>query len=443
MIPQQSILYLCCFHVVNVILITNSEIEREYKMKFCELQPDEFESFVNEHFSHYTQSRIHYDYKVEHNEPVHIVGVKEGDEVLAACLLTSARAFKYFNYFYSHRGPVMDYSNKTLVDLFYTELRGYLKSHNGLFALIDPHIIMNYRDHDGNITESNDVKGFIEQMEGLGYHHRGFPVGYSDDSQARFLSVLNLEGKSEDELLKEMEYKTRRNIKKTYEMGVRLRDLSIEETDKFFELFQMAEDKHGFSFRDFDYFVKMQKIYKDQCRLVLSYIDLDEHLDILRKDLKRKEDEYNKEKLKLDENPGFRKLRNKVDQLAKAVDKEKKKVTEIEALKQTDGRILHLASALYIHNEHELYYLSSGSNPKYNQFMGPYNMMFEMIKYAKSLNLKTYNFYGVTGVFTEDAEDYGVLKFKKGFNAHIEEYIGDFILPLSPFYKLYELRQKF
>lgn len=74
-------------------------------MKFCELQPDEFESFVNEHFSHYTQSRIHYDYKVEHNEPVHIVGVKEGDEVLAACLLTSARAFKYFNYFYSHRGP--------------------------------------------------------------------------------------------------------------------------------------------------------------------------------------------------------------------------------------------------------------------------------------------------------------------------------------------------
>ena len=69
-------------------------------------------------------------------------------------------------------------------------------------------------------------------------------------------------------------------------------------------------------------------------------------------------------------------------------------------------------------------------------------MMFEMIKYAKSLNLKTYNFYGVTGVFTEDAEDYGVLKFKKGFNAHIEEYIGDFILPLSPFYKLYELRQK-
>lgn len=62
----------------------------------------------------------------------------------------------------------MDYSNKTLVDLFYTELRGYLKSHNGLFALIDPHIIMNYRDHDGNITESNDVEGFIEQMEGLG-----------------------------------------------------------------------------------------------------------------------------------------------------------------------------------------------------------------------------------------------------------------------------------
>ncbi|UBH08724.1 aminoacyltransferase [Macrococcus armenti] len=411
-------------------------------MKFCELQPSEFESFVNENFSHYTQSRIHFDYKHEHDEPVYLVGVKEGDEVLAACLLNSAPAFKFFNYFYSHRGPVMDYNNKALVDLFYTELKQYLKARNGLFALVDPHIVMNYRDSDGNITEEKDVKGFIEQLQGLGYKHRGFPVGYSNDSQARFLSVLNIEDKSEDELLREMEYKTRRNINKTYEMGVRLRDLSIDETDKFFELFKMAEDKHGFSFRDFDYFVKMQQIYKDQCRLVLSYIDLDEHLDILRNTLNQKEEEYNKEKLKLDENPDFRKLRNKVEQLEKAVDKDKKKIKEIEALRQSDGKILHLASALYIHNEHELYYLSSGSNPKYNQFMGPYNMMFEMIKYAKNLNLKTYNFYGVTGVFTEDAEDYGVLKFKKGFNAHVEEYIGDFILPLSQFYKLYELKQK-
>ncbi|MCE4957409.1 aminoacyltransferase [Macrococcoides caseolyticum] len=412
-------------------------------MQFCELSPSEFESFVNSHFSHYTQSRIHYDYKHNNNEPVYLVGVKEGDEVLAACLLNSAPVFKFFNYFYSHRGPVMDHTNKLLVSTFFEGLTKYLRKRKGLFVLVDPHIILNVRNHDGDILESRDLDGFINQMNQLGYQHKGFSVGYSMDSQVRWLSVLHLDGKSEDQLLKDMEYKTRRNINKTIEMGVQLRDLSIDETEKFFRLFKMAEDKHGFSFRDLEYFKRMQRTYGDQCRLVMSYIDLNDYLMKLDVELKYAEKEFELSNEELKENPDYRKLRNKTKELENTVNRLKKKVEEIEALRESDGDILELASALYIHNAHELYYLSSGSNPKYNQFMGSYHMMWRMIQYAKSLNLKTYNFYGVSGVFTEDAEDYGVLKFKKGFNAVIEEYVGDFEKPLNPlFYKLYKMKKK-
>lgn len=39
----------------------------------------------------------------------------------------------------------------------------------------------------------------------------------------------------------------------------------------------------------------------------------------------------------------------------------------------------------------------------------------------------------------EVAHDYGVQQFKKGFNEHVEEYIGDFIKPIHPlFYKIYQ-----
>ncbi|MEJ7307179.1 peptidoglycan bridge formation glycyltransferase FemA/FemB family protein, partial [Staphylococcus epidermidis] len=82
----------------------------------------------------------------------------------------------------------------------------------------------------------------------------GYTVGYDMMSQIRWLSVLDLKGKSEDQLMKEMDYQTRRNIKKTYEMGVKVRTLSIEETGTFFDLFRMAEEKHGFKFRDEPYF---------------------------------------------------------------------------------------------------------------------------------------------------------------------------------------------
>ncbi|TDM04623.1 aminoacyltransferase [Macrococcus carouselicus] len=411
-------------------------------MLFCELTAEEFEQHVNENFSHYTQSRVHYNYKRSHHEPVYLLGVKENGRVIASCLLTSARAFKMFNYFYSHRGPVMDYDNRALVDFFFTELSRYLRKRKGLFVLVDPHIIVNYRNHEGEVIQSNNLEPLIAQMDRLGYHHKGFTVGYSMSSQARWLSVLHIDGKTEDQLLKEMEYKTRRNIKKTEEMGVKVRDLSIEETDKFFRLFQMAEDKHGFTFRDYDYFVRMQKTYGDQCRLVLSYIDLNDYIGRLEEEHRVKAAELQASRDKLAENPDYRKLKNKTQELEKAVSSVQKKIDDAKQLKETDGEILELASALYIHNEHELYYLSSGSNPKYNQFMGPYNMMWEMIKYAKSLNLKTYNFYGVSGVFTEDAEDYGVLKFKKGFNAVVEEYVGDFEKPLRPlFYRLYKMKK--
>lgn len=61
-----------------------------------------------------------------------------------------------------------------------------------------------------------------------------------------------------------------------------------------------------------------------------------------------------------------------------------------------------------------------------------------MIKFAKAHNIPRYNFYGITGDFSENAEDYSVQQFNKGLNAHVEEYIGDFIKPIRPiFYKIY------
>ena len=71
--------------------------------------------------------------------------------------------------------------------------------------------------------------------------------------------------------------------------------------------------------------------------------------------------------------------------------------------------------------------------------MGAYRLQWEMIKFAKEHDINRYNFYGITGDFSEDAEDAGVQKFKEGFNADVYEYIGDFVKPIKPiFYKLKE-----
>ncbi|TGU92922.1 peptidoglycan bridge formation glycyltransferase FemA/FemB family protein, partial [Mesorhizobium sp. M8A.F.Ca.ET.173.01.1.1] len=93
-------------------------------------------------------------------------------------------------------------------------LTKYLKKHRGLYVLTDPYILENIRNAQGEILESNNNKPLIKTMEDIGYKHQGYIIGYSQISQIRWLSVLDLKDKTEDDLLKEMDYQTRRNIKK-------------------------------------------------------------------------------------------------------------------------------------------------------------------------------------------------------------------------------------
>ncbi|MGJ5712458.1 aminoacyltransferase [Staphylococcus auricularis] len=408
-------------------------------MQFVQLTPEEFNGFTMKAPSHYTQSARHYNYRHQDQDDAHLVGVKENDEVIAACLLTEARCLKFFRYFYTHRGPVLDFNNVKLVEFFFSHLTQYLKKHNCLYVLVDPYILENIRTATGEIIKSFDNRAVVKTLEQLGYKHQGYTVGYSQTSQIRWLSVLDLKDKSEDQLLKEMDYQTRRNIKKTYEMHVKVKTLPIEETDRFFKLFKMAEEKHGFKFRELDYFIRMQRMYGDRAFLKLAYINLDELLDVQQQKENARQSQLDEVHASLEENPNSKKSKNKAKQIEQQLNSQTKKINETKALIETDGTTLDLAAALYLYNEHEVYYLSSGSNPKYNAYMGAYRLQWEMIKFAKAHNIDRYNFYGITGDFSEDAEDYGVQRFKEGFNAHVEEYIGDFIKPIKPvLYQLYQ-----
>ncbi|MCU5745293.1 aminoacyltransferase [Staphylococcus sp. SQ8-PEA] len=402
-------------------------------MKFVTLTPREFDDYTETHYSHFTQTSKNYYDLLEKSGAAHLLGVKDNKgNVVAASLFSEARALKFFKYFYSQRGPVMDYNNIELVEFFFKNLTAYLEKHNCLYVRVDPYIIEHVHTADGDIIQSYDNRILKEKLEKLGYRHQGMTIGFTKISQIPWLSVLNLKDKSEKQLLKEMDYQTRRNIKKTEEMGVKIRTLSSEETPKFYELVQMAEEKHNFSFRDEDYYRRLQKAYEGRILLQLAYINLTDYKTKLETKLQNLETQYQDVQDKLKENANSKKQKTKAQQLDQQINSTKRKINETQAQIESDGEELDLASAVYIYNNHEMYYLSSGSNPAYNPYMGAYALQWEMIKYAKNLGIDRYNFYGVSGDFSENAEDYGVQQFKKGFNAHVENYIGDFIKVIKP-----------
>ena len=90
----------------------------------------------------------------------------------------------------------------------------------------------------------------------------------------------------------------------------------------------------------------------------------------------------------------------------------------------------------------EVIYAFSGNIDKYMYFNAQYLIQWEMIKYAIKNKFKKYNFYGISGIFDRSDSNYGVYEFKKGFNGVVEEYIGEFVLPISNYYYINKLIKK-
>ncbi|GGB06226.1 aminoacyltransferase [Macrococcus hajekii] len=391
-------------------------------MQFAELTAKEYREFMNStpYMSHYFQMAENIDNREEEKSPVVLLGVKENGKVIAASLFSKIPTFGSYMY-YSNRGPVLNINNQALIRFYFESLDKYLKKHQCLTVKIDPYWIYRTYDKDVNAkTEGNDE--LIELIQSLGYTHGGFTRGYSH-TQVRWMSVLYLDAETPQSIMKQFDSQRKRNIKKAQKYGVKIRLLAEDEIDLFLDLYRETEERTGMIARDDEYFRRFKRHYGDKAIMPLAYIDLDEHISDLsaeQLDLETKHDQ-----LMLADNKSEKQLK-KLSDLDDQLKKIQQNILDMNELKKTDGSILNLASGMFFENNFEINYFSGGSSHKYSQFMGPYAMHWYMINYCFEHQFDRYNFYGVSGDFTENGEDYGVYRFKRGFNAQIEELVGDF-----------------
>lgn len=413
-------------------------------MKFTILTTSEFEQFTKNHsYTHFTQEVGNYELKKSEGTSTHLVGVKDEQEnTLAACLLTSVPVMKRYNYFYSNRGPVMDFDHKELVDFFFSEIVTYLKKHKALYFRIDPYLPYQMRNHDGEIIQTFNRDKVINQLETLGYEHQGFTTGFHPIHQIRWHSALNLEGMDEKKLIKNMDSLRKRNTKKVQKNGVKVRFLSEDEMPIFRQFMEDTTEKKDFDDRGDDFYYNRLK-YFDNVKIPLAYIDFKTYIPQLEKEHEQYTKDIAKAEKELEKKPDNQKAVNKIENLNQQKEANESKIEEAKQLHEEHGDTLPIAAGFFIINQFEVVYYAGGSSNDYRHFAGSYAIQWEMIKYALEHDIKRYNFYGISGDFSENAPDAGVIKFKKGYNADVYEYIGDFIKPINkPAYKTYTTLKK-
>lgn len=91
-----------------------------------------------------------------------------------------------------------------------------------------------------------------------------------------------------------------------------------------------------------------------------------------------------------------------------------------------------------------LYYPYGASSIKYREVMASNLMMWEVIRFGKKLNLKKFDMWGALGLNPNIKDPwYGFHRFKEGYGGRLVEYVGSFDFVINPFmYRIYKTADK-
>ena len=358
----------------------------------------------------------------------------ENKLVGAAMLLSHKRRFGKYEY-YCPRGVLTDYNDEKMLTLFLENIKKYVEEHNGYIFRMDPYIINKERDIDGNIVkngiDNSIVKKYLKKLDFR-------KVKEEDMEQVGWMFSLDLENKSEEDILKGMKPNTRNTIRKTEKIGIELKELKIDELDKFMDIMEQTGNRKNFNVRKLNYYKDMYELFHDkgEIKYIITTLDLKKYIHDIRNTKKEKKEQL--EKLKNAKyNDGIRKqLTNEIESL-----KNKENDTE-ELMKRSGKDEIILSGSMFMLIKPEIIYLSSGNYEEYLHFNSQYLIQWEMIKYGIKNGFKKHNFYGIPANINEHPKNYGIYEFKRGYGGYVEELIGEYEVPISWQYYLLKLIHK-
>lgn len=281
--------------------------------------------------------------------------LKDKSGSITADMLVLIKRIPFFNtaLMYSPRGPVCDFENMQVLRELMSEIKKLQKRHNAFMLKLDPAI------------EDNE-KALIDNLISLGFNYAGDKAGYKN-IQCRENYILELSGKTQEEVFKAFKPKYRYNIRLAIRKGVTCGSYGAEKVDEFFALLKETAKRDNFKIRQKDYYIKMLNAFGEHCRLYMCHL----------------------------------------------------------------GNI-PLSGAITVNYAGKVHYIYGASSSSYRDYMPNYLMQWEMIKWAVETGCDIYSFEGVPYYYDEKHPNYGVYRFKKGFNGRVLNLAGEFDYIFKP-----------
>ena len=362
--------------------------------------------------------------KVKDNWDHAIVGVRTGEQLVASALVLIKQLPLHFTMMYVPRGPVMDYHNKELTVVFLQGLQRWAKRYHCLFIKMDPGI--HYRDYLIEEQETAEVhagmKEILENLRAAGAIHQGFTTYIKESIQPRYQANVY----ACEDFDASLPRHTRRLIKDALKRNVEAVRVGEERLDEFADVVALTEKRKHVSLRNREYFHQLMEIYQEDCYLFLAEVDVRAMLEGLYE--QRRENDAQLAQLK----EGAPKKKRRLEDIHRSLARD---IAEFEEIVREYPQRTVIAGVLSIKVGDTLEMLYAGMNERFKKFMPQYYLYTEIMKYAFANGCRYANMGGVEG----DLQD-GLTKFKANFHPHINEFIGEFDLPVNRV--LYHASQK-
>ena len=407
------------------------------------LTPEEFNEFSkNSNQGTFFQSSYWGELKSFTGWTYHMVGLKKDNKVVAATLLLGKKIPLLGKYiYYAPRGFLIDYHDNELLELFVSGMKQYIKKNKGIFIKINPYVEYRKRDINGDIMNDETNQSIIDKLIDLGFAHNGFTINYGIDLEPRWISVLDLKGKTEEDILSNMRQSTRWRVNNSYKHGLELNEIDESRLPEFKKLMEHTGERRGFIDRPLSYYQKMYEAFKkdDNIKIMLVDLNIEDYLT----NLKNQKNELMLKIAEVKTKNMTTRNQNYLNELQTQLKSLDERIEMLYILLETKGKVITVAGGLFMTFGKQVISLFGASYQEYMKFNGQYFLNFKMIKYALNNGFEKYNFYGITGEFNEDSPMFGLFDFKRGFNAEVVELIGEFTLVTRKLsYKVYRLMLK-
>lgn len=351
--------------------------------------------------------------KVKDNWRSVIVGIEDDGELIASALVLIKPLPLGFTMLYVPRGPVMDYEDARVVKFFIQELKKYAKTQKCLFIKMDPGIHVN----DYPISEPNnnyyDVSAIMENLSNAGAIHMGYSKEIAEVIQPRYQANVYKSDTFEQDLPRH----TKRLIKDALKRDVKVVNAGRERIQEFSDVVALTEQRKNVNLRNQEYFELLMDTYGEDAFLFLGEVNISESL----KSLYEQKAINEKELSEVAENS-----RKKINRLNDQKTSIEKSIKEFEELQDDGDGNKVIAGVLSIRFGNTMEMLYAGMNDNFKKFMPQYYIYVENMKFAFENGCDFCNMGGVEG----DLQD-GLTKFKSNFNPMINEFIGEFDIPVN------------